>query len=104
MTSAASTDLGETTIGPANSACAEIGTISRASTSGQTTGPPAENAYAVDPVGVANTTPSQPQRDNGRPSTSMTRSSIRSLAAFSTVASLRAQVAAICPPLIRTAT
>src|SRR6202000_1486826 len=62
MTSMASTDRGETTIGRANSAGALIGTISRASTSGHTTGPPAENAYAVEPVGVAHTTPSQPQR------------------------------------------
>ena len=44
---------GETTSGRANSACALIGTTSSASTSGHTTGPPAENAYAVDPVGVA---------------------------------------------------
>ena len=44
MTSAASTDRGETTIGPANRACALIGTSSSASTSGHTTGPPAENA------------------------------------------------------------
>jgi hypothetical protein len=34
--------------------------------------------YAVEPVGVAQTTPSQPQRDSGRPSTSTTTSSIRS--------------------------
>ena len=57
-------------MGPANRACALIGTISSASTSGQTTGPPAENAYAVEPVGVAHTTPSQPHRDSGRPSIS----------------------------------
>ncbi len=44
MTSAASTDSGDTTIGPAKRAWALIGTSSRASTSGQTTGPPAENA------------------------------------------------------------
>ena len=35
---------------------------SSASTSGQTTGPPAEKAYAVEPVGVAHSTPSQPNR------------------------------------------
>ena len=53
-TSTASTDWSATTTsGRANSACALIGTISSASTSGHTTGPPAENAYAVDPVGVA---------------------------------------------------
>ena len=40
ITSTASTDRGETTIGPANSAWALIGTSSRASTSGQTIGPP----------------------------------------------------------------
>ncbi len=67
MTSAASTDSGDTTIGPAKRAWALIGTSKRASTSGQTTGPPAENAYAVEPVGVAKTMPSQPQRDK-RPS------------------------------------
>src|SRR5262249_44451022 len=43
-----------------NRAWAEMGTRSKASTPGQTTGPPAENAYAVDPVGVAQMTPSQP--------------------------------------------
>ena len=71
-------DVGATTSGRANSACAAIGTSSSASTSGQTTGPPAENAYAVEPVGVAHTTPSQPKRDSGRPSTSTAISSIRS--------------------------
>ena len=40
-TSTASTDVGATTIGRANSAWALSGTISRASTSGHTTGPPA---------------------------------------------------------------
>ena len=40
-TSTASTDVGATTIGRANSACALIGTISSASTSGHTIGPPA---------------------------------------------------------------
>ncbi len=42
--------------------------------------------------------PSQPQRDSGLPSTSVTRSSIRSLAAFSTVASLSAQAVADTEP------
>ena len=41
ITSIASTDVGATTSGRANSAWALIGTISRASTPGQTTGPPA---------------------------------------------------------------
>src|SRR5262249_19212140 len=40
--STASIDRGETTMGPANSACALMGTISNASTSGHTIGPPAE--------------------------------------------------------------
>ena len=44
MSSTASTDCGDTTIGGANSACALIGTMSSASTSGHTTGPPAEKA------------------------------------------------------------
>ena len=71
-------DVGLSTSGRANSACALSGTTSIASTPGQTTGPPAENAYAVDPVGVATRTPSQAQRDSGRPSTSTSTSSIRS--------------------------
>ena len=58
----------------------------------------------MDPVGVANTTPSQPHRDSGRPSTSVTTSSIRSLAAFSTVASFSAQVVAATRPFTRTVT
>ena len=37
-----------------------------ASTSGQTTGPPAEKAYAVEPVGVAQMTASAPHRESGR--------------------------------------
>ena len=43
-TSTASRDRGETTSGLAKRACALMGTIRRASTSGHTTGPPAENA------------------------------------------------------------
>src|SRR6185295_10530719 len=57
-------DDGAVTSARLNSACALIGTSSRASTSGHTTGPPAEKAYAVEPVGVAQTTPSQPYRDS----------------------------------------
>jgi hypothetical protein len=38
-----------------------------ASSVGQTIGPPAEKAYAVDPVGVDMTTPSQPKLESGRP-------------------------------------
>ena len=80
------------TSGRANSACAlTAARRSIACTDGHTTGPPAENAYAVDPVGVAQTMPSPPQRDSGRPSTSTTTSSMRSRDAFSTVTSLSAQ-------------
>jgi len=64
-TRSASTERGEATSGRANSACALIGTRSRASTSGQTIGPPAEKLYAVEPVGVAKMTPSQPHFDSG---------------------------------------
>ncbi len=103
-TSTASTERGEVTSGLANSACALIGTISSASTSGQTTGPPAEKAYAVEPVGVAHTTPSQPKPDTGRPSTSMTTSSMRSRDAFSTDASLSAQSVCTTRPSLRTRT
>ena len=92
---------GEITIGRANSACALLGTSSSASTCGQTSGPPAENAYAVEPVGVAQITPSQPNADTGRPSTSSTTSRIRSRMLFSTVASLSAQVRASTSPLAR---
>ena len=90
-TSTASRERGPTTSGRANRAWAQIGTSSIASTSGHTTGPPAENAYAVEPVGVAITMPSQPQVDRGRPSISTTTSSMRSREAFSTVTSFSAQ-------------
>src|SRR6478752_5553256 len=43
---------GPSTSGRAKSAWAALGTRSMASTCGQTTGPPAEKAYAVDPVGL----------------------------------------------------
>ena len=102
MTSTASTEVGATTSGRAKSACALIGTISSASTPGQTTGPPALKLYAVEPVGVAHTTPSHPQRDSGRPSTSTTTSSIRSRAAFSTLASLSAKVLVTSSPSRKT--
>src|SRR4051794_15604358 len=98
ITSTASTDVGATTIGRANNACALIGTINNASTPGQTIGPPALKLYAVDPVGVAHTTPSQPHRDSGRPSTLTTTSSILSRAAFSTLASLSAHDEATISP------
>ena len=60
--------------------------------------------YAVEPVGVAHTTPSQPNRDNGRPSTSTTTSSIRWRAAFSTLASLSAHVLVTSSPSRNTPT
>ena len=47
---------------------------------------------AVEPVGVDMTIPSQPNEDSGRRSTSTTTSSMRSRSAFSTVASLSAQL------------
>ncbi len=84
-------DRGPTTSGRANSACAASGTTSTASTSGHITGPPAENACAVEPVAVAVMTPSHPNDESGRPSTPSTTSIIRSRCAFSTVASLSAQ-------------
>src|SRR5690606_26978436 len=62
-------EVGLTTRGLENRAWAEIGTRMSASTSGQTMGPPAENEYAVEPVGVARMTPSQPKEDTGRAST-----------------------------------
>ncbi len=80
-----------TTSGSVNSAWAEIGTRRSASTSGHTMGPPAENEYAVDPVGVARMTPSQPNAETGRESTPRTTSIIRDFEVFSTVASLSAQ-------------
>ncbi len=49
-------------------------------------------ADAVEPVGVDTTMPSQPNDDSGRPSISITTSSIRSRLAFSTVASFSAHV------------
>ncbi len=58
----------------------------------------------MEPVGVAHTTPSQPKRETGRPSTSATTSSIRSRAAFSTDASFSAQSRCTTPPLLRTST
>ena len=59
------TALGLVTIGRANSACALLGTTMMASKSGHTTGPPAENAYAVEPVGLDTITPSHPNADTG---------------------------------------
>lgn len=103
-TSTARTDFGDVTSGFANSACALIGTISSASTSGHTTGPPAENAYAVEPVGVAHTMPSQPKPVTGRPSISRTTSSIRSGETFCTAASLSAQSRCTTAPSLCTRT
>src|SRR5690606_35634423 len=98
------TEVGEVTSGLAKSAWALIGTISSASTSGQTTGPPAEKAYAVEPVGVAHTMPSQPNPVTGRPSISRTTSSIRSGDTFCTAASLSAQSVCTTLPLLCTRT
>src|SRR5690606_36666216 len=90
-------EVGAAPSGRLNTVCALTGTSSRASTSGQTTGPPAENAYAVEPVGVAQTTASQPYRDSGRPSTATISSSIARLPR-STFASLSAQDSASSSP------
>ena len=84
--------------GREKSAWALIGTSRIASRFGQTIGPPAEKAYAVDPVGVEITTPSQPQVERGRPSISTVSSIMRSREAFSTVTSLRAQEEKTCSP------
>ena len=46
----------------------------------------------MEPVGVDMTMPSQPNEESGRRSTSTTTSSMRSRSAFSTVASLSAQL------------
>ena len=82
------------------SAWAEIGRTTRASTSGHTTGPPAENAYAVEPVGVAQIKPSQPHLEIGRPSISKNSSTIVACS-LSTVTSLSAHPFAIsCPSRI----
>ena len=70
----------------------DSGTTAMASTPGQITGPPAEKLYAVAPVGVDTTIPSQPKVVSGRPSISTTTSIMRSRLAFSTVASFSAQV------------
>ncbi len=59
-TSTATVDSGPTTSERAKSVCGLSGTTSIASRLGHTMGPPAENAYAVDPVGVDTTMPSQP--------------------------------------------
>src|SRR5690606_37454676 len=54
-------ESGATTGGRAKRACAASGTTRIASSPGHTTGPPPENAYAVEPVGVEITRPSQPK-------------------------------------------
>ena len=53
-------DAGDTTSALAKRACALDGTTSSAPTPGHSTGPQAENVQAVDPVGVAHSTQSQP--------------------------------------------
>ena len=68
------------------------------STSGQTTGPPAENACAVEPVAVAATTPSQPNDDSGWPSTSSERPrACGTRSTFSSAASLSAHPVPMVP-------
>ena len=52
-----------------NVECGAAGITSSPSTVGDTIGPPAEYAYAVEPVGVAMTTASAAYRTNGCPST-----------------------------------
>ena len=47
-----------TTRGREVNVCAAVGVIISESTLGVTIGPPADNEYAVDPVGVATTNPS----------------------------------------------
>src|SRR5664279_4190437 len=89
---------GATTRDRANNACALDGATSSASTPGHSTGPPAEKVYAVEPVGVAISTPSQPYAETPCPSTSTTTSRILSRVPFSTLISLRAQPAAISTP------
>ena len=89
-TSITISESGDTTIGREKSACAASGKSTKALTSGQSTGPPAEKAYAVEPVGVAQMTPSQPHLESGR-SSIWTKSSIIWVALRSIVTSLRAQ-------------
>ena len=55
-TSTVNSERGPITKGRENSAWAESGTSSTASTSGHMIGPPAEKAWAVDPVAVEDPT------------------------------------------------
>ncbi len=50
--------VSETAIGRWVSACGATGTSAKAGTCGSRIGPPADSAYAVDPVGVATMRPS----------------------------------------------
>src|SRR5215213_434391 len=103
-TSTAMAASGLVTIGRAKSAWALLGTTRMASRSGQTIGPPAENAHAVEPVGVATSTPSHPKADTGRPSTSSTAPRTPRRGPFSRLASLRAQPRLTIRPSTRTTT
>ena len=64
--------LGLVTIGRANSAWALLGTTEDGLQVRPHHRAPAENAYAVDPVGLDTSTPSQPKADTGLPSISRT--------------------------------
>ena len=67
-------------------------------TSGLTIGPRAENEYAVDPVGVATTTPSAENVVTYSPSTSTARRTRRCRARFSTMISFSAHCGANSAP------
>ena len=77
--------------GRANNACAANGTNCKAFTFGHMIGPPAENAYAVEPVGVDTITPSQPNELISTSSTRMDSSTILPRSARSSVMSFSAQ-------------
>ena len=70
-------ELSGSTSGRTLSVCGEIGVRMIALMSGATTGPPAESEYAVDPVGVATTTPSPLYAARCSPLTPTSSESIR---------------------------
>src|SRR6266700_2722876 len=84
-----------TTSGRTASVCGQIAATTMASTLGTTIGPPAESAYAVDPVGVATTMPSDEYCPTSSPSTEtrsrMTRATppLCTTASFNTIGSAR---------------
>ncbi|CDC14567.1 unknown [Bifidobacterium pseudocatenulatum CAG:263] len=77
--------------GRANRAWAANGTNCNAFTFGHMIGPPAENAYAVEPVGVDTITPSQPKELISTSSTRIDSSTILPRSARSNVMSFNAQ-------------